>query len=97
MIHVGLYYDVKPGQEKKFEEIFGAVKSSLGREEGFISGTLYRNVDRPNSYMILSEWSSLEHFKKFVASNSFRRVAESGKEILEREPRNRVFTESLSS
>jgi heme-degrading monooxygenase HmoA len=91
MIHVGFYYDVKPGNEKKFEEIFGQVKTYLTNEEGFVSAVLYRRTDEPLSYLILSEWESIEHYKKFVSSKSFKEVTESARDILSRKPYNRVF------
>ncbi|MCL5788822.1 MAG: antibiotic biosynthesis monooxygenase [Candidatus Marsarchaeota archaeon] len=91
MIHIGLYYDVKPGKESEFEKIFHSVTSQLGGEDGFVSGILYRRVDEPNSYMILSEWKSLEHFKRFVTSRPFKEVTNNNRSILMREPYNKVF------
>lgn len=91
MIHVGFYYDVKPGNEEKFEVMFEEVKRHLAKEEGFLSALLYKRADNPLSYLILSEWESIEHYKRFVSSGSFRQVTETTKDIFARKPYNRVF------
>jgi heme-degrading monooxygenase HmoA len=91
MISIGLYYDVVPGKEGEFEETFNAVRSSLEGSEGFLGAVLYRRVDKPNSYLVYSEWKSLEHFKAFITSRSFREVTANGKRILERTPYNKVY------
>ena len=91
MINIGLYYDVIPGKEKEFEEVFNAVRSSLEGSKGFVSAILYRRVDKPNSYLIYSEWESLEDFKEFTRSRPFRDVTTNGRKILERTPYNKVY------
>ncbi|MEM0121345.1 MAG: antibiotic biosynthesis monooxygenase [Thermoprotei archaeon] len=91
MISIGLYYDVIPGKESEFEEVFNTVKSSLEGSEGFVSAILYRRVDKPNSYLIYSEWRSLEDFRAFIRSRAFKQVTSDGKSILERTPYNRVY------
>ncbi len=91
MISIGLYYDVIPGKEKEFEDVFNAVKSSLEGSKGFVSAILYRRVDRPSSYLIYSEWESLEDFRAFISSRPFKDVTTNGRKILERTPYNKVY------
>jgi len=91
MISIGLYYDVVVGKEKEFEEVFNSVKRSLEGSEGFVSAALYRRVDRPNSYLIYSEWRSLEAFRSFVASRPFKEITSKYRDIFERRPYNKVF------
>lgn len=91
MISIGLYYDVVPGREKEFEDVFNAVRKSLEGTKGFVSAVLYRRVDKPNSYLIYSEWESLEAFRAFIASRPFKEVTTSYREMFERRPYNKVY------
>ncbi len=91
MISVGLYYEVKAGREKEFEEAFRMVREQLAKSDGLTLAHLYKRVDKPNSYQIYSEWKSLEHFRRFISSEAFRSVTRSGLELLESLPRNKVY------
>jgi heme-degrading monooxygenase HmoA len=91
MINIGLYYDVKPGKDKEFEQLFSSVIATLRGGQGFVNGALYKRVDKPNSYLIYSEWVSIEGFREFVGSKGFREVTSMGKELLEHPPRHRVY------
>lgn len=92
MITVGLYYDVKPGNEKtfetKFEEVLGALESQAGHK----ASHLYHQVKRPNSYAILSEWEKREDFLTFIQSELFRQVTRWGLDgILEHRPSHKIY------
>jgi heme-degrading monooxygenase HmoA len=91
MINIGLYYDVKPGKDKEFEQLFLSVIMALKNGQGFLRGALYKRVDEPNSYLIYSEWATIDDFRKFVGSKSFREVTSMGKELLEHPPRHRIY------
>ncbi|MCL5404637.1 MAG: antibiotic biosynthesis monooxygenase [Candidatus Marsarchaeota archaeon] len=92
MINVGLYYRVKSGNEKQFEDTFAAVSEYLSSGKGFKLAKLYKEVGT-NEYMIYSEWDSLNAFTEFVRSEAFHKVTSSGKDILEGQPRHRIFYE----
>jgi heme-degrading monooxygenase HmoA len=94
MINVGLYYRVKEGHEKEFEEIFKKVVETLKLANvGFIDGKLYKNVDNPREYMIYSEWKDLDSFRKFMLSREFNNTTDYGKQIIEGRPHHRIFQE----
>ena len=94
MINVGLYYKVKPGHEKEFEEIFKKVVDVLKSSNvGFIDGKLYKNVDNPREYLIYSEWKDLDSFRKFMLSRDFKSTTDYGKQIIEGRPYHRIFQE----
>jgi heme-degrading monooxygenase HmoA len=92
VINIGFYYRVKKGKEgdfeKKFREVVDHLKANL---PGFVSAKLYKQVDDPQEYLIYTEWESLDSFKKFLASNSYKATLEYGKSIIEGRPIHRIF------
>ena len=92
MVTVGLYYQVRPGKEKIFEETVDGVMELLSKNSGHVKSFLYRDVKNPLSYAILSEWNSQSDFTDFVKSDIFRQVTDFGKaEVLEQRPRHKVY------
>lgn len=92
MVTVGLYYDVLPGKERTFEDAVEKVLEALSKTSDHLKSYLYQRVREPNSYAIISEWSSKEAFSSFIQSDIFKQVTDWGKaEILERRPRHKVY------
>ena len=92
MITVGMYYDVVAGREREFEEKFAEVAGILRGQPGHVQSLLYRQVTRPSSYAIFSEWESRQAFQAFLRGDLFRSVAAWGRAgILETRPRHRVY------
>jgi len=92
MINIGLYYKVKSGHEKEFEETFMNVVSLLkGSDFGFERGKLYREVGDSTEYMLYTEWDDLDSFKKFMLSKEYAKTVEWGKTIMDGQPRHRIF------
>jgi len=80
MITVGMNYQVLPGKEKPFEEVFEAVLKVMGEMPGHSESHLYRDVFDAQSYVIISDWSDRDAFDQFIASKQFRDVANWGKQ-----------------
>ena len=92
MITVGMYYDVVSGKESVFENKFEEVARVLDGQPGHVRSLLYRGVQQPRSYAILSEWESEDAFTTFIRSETFRAVTSWGKDgILEGRPRHKVY------
>lgn len=51
---------VIPGQEEDFEAAFGQARHIIASMPGFVSLSLSRSVEPPNTYLLLVEWESLE-------------------------------------
>ncbi|KJE48830.1 MULTISPECIES: antibiotic biosynthesis monooxygenase [Acidiplasma] len=95
MINVGLYYKVKQGHEKDFENAFGnVVKLLKSSDVGFLDGKLYKEVDCPREYMIYTEWKDIDSFKNFLKMKEYNQTVDYGKTILESMPRHKIFGES---
>jgi len=82
MITVGMNYHVLEGKEERFEQVFRAVLETMRGIEGHGDSRLYRDVFDPRQYVILSEWTDREAFEAFIASETFRKVADWGKESI---------------
>ena len=92
MVTVGLYYEVREGKEKVFEDKVDEIIDLLAGNPGHVKSFLYRDVKNPRSYAIISEWTSQNDFTNFIRSDIFHQVTEFGKaELLEQRPRHKVY------
>ena len=95
MVTVGLYYDVLPEKAAVFEEKFTQVLAVLKQMKGHRQSFLYRRVDDPHSYAIISEWDGEADFKAFIQSEAFRNVTTWGREeVLRGMPRHKIYPRS---
>lgn len=99
MITVGMQYDVRPGKEAAFEQGFAAVQDALKASwKGHTLTRLFRDVQTPLSYMIYSEWETMEDFQAFMTSDAFRKAADWGKEeILTGRPKHTILKQEPMS
>ncbi|MBI4388585.1 MAG: antibiotic biosynthesis monooxygenase [Nitrospinae bacterium] len=92
MVTIGMNYKLIPGKEKVFEDAFNAVLKVMTEMEGHSKSFLFRDVNDPQSYLIVSDWNSEEAFNGFIRSDKFRNVANWGKEnILVGRPVHTVY------
>lgn len=92
MVTVGLYYDVIPEKADVFERKFRDVLALMEGMAGHKASYLYRRVDDPHSYAILSEWDEPQAFYDFIRSETFRQVTSWGKEeVLRHPPRHKIY------
>ncbi|MEK6644904.1 MAG: antibiotic biosynthesis monooxygenase family protein [Planctomycetota bacterium] len=80
MVTIGMNYKVLPGKEENFETAFRAVIHAMRGITGHTQSKMFRDIDDAMSYVILSEWSDRGAFDAFIASETFRNVANWGKE-----------------
>ena len=94
MITVGMNYHVVPGKADAFENAFRKVIHALREAAGHSETRLFKEVDDPDHYLIVSDWGDKAAFEAFVSSDAFRAVTDWGKEqILRRRPEHRVYGE----
>ena len=80
MVTIGMNYKVLPGKEETFENAFRKVIHAMRGIQGHANSKMFRDIDDPMSYVILSEWNDKTAFDSFIASETFRNVANWGKE-----------------
>ncbi|MBI3872772.1 MAG: antibiotic biosynthesis monooxygenase [candidate division Zixibacteria bacterium] len=94
MITVGMNYEVREGKSEPFEKKFAQVMTLMAAMSGHLETRLYRDVFRPNAYLIVSEWESRPSFDAFIASEAFTKTTDWGKEhILTGRPKHQIFGE----
>ena len=91
MMTFGLNYDVKPQCVKDFIKISQDSLKLMKNLKGHVLTKLYSDVERPNSFLIYSEWETEADFKIFITSNEFREVQNLGRDMLESEPRHKIY------
>lgn len=92
MVTVGMNYEVRPGKNEAFEQVFEKVVEIMQSLDGHQDTQLYRAVKNPQSYLIVSRWSDRGAFEAFTKSERFLKVADWGKEqILAARPTHEVY------
>jgi heme-degrading monooxygenase HmoA len=98
MVTIGMNYAVLNGKEAIFENAFNKVVKAMTDMAGHSETHLYRDINDPQQYLIVSQWSDKSKFDAFIASETFRNVANWGKEqILSGRPRHEVYGDVGSS
>lgn len=93
MVTIGMNYSVLPGKELVFERAFKGVLDVMKDITGHSHSSLYKDIEVPNSYLIISEWNDKSAFDTFIKSEAFARVTNWGKEqILSGRPKHQVYT-----
>ncbi len=92
MVTIGMNYRVLPDKEEVFETAFRKVIHAMSSIDGHTRSKMFRDIDDAQSYVILSEWSDRKAFDDFIASQTFRSVANWGKEqILAGRPQHTYY------
>jgi len=53
--------DVRPGQRELFERAFSEAQTIISSMPGYISHELQRCIEKPDRYILLVTWVTLEH------------------------------------
>ncbi len=92
MVTIGMNYEVLPGKEETFENAFNKVVKAMSGIDGHGETYMYRDINNARKYLIVSQWTSKPAFDAFIASDTFRNVANWGKEqILAGRPKHEVY------
>jgi len=92
MVTVGMNYKVLPGKGETFVKACRGIIRAMEGMDGHSVTRLYSEVDDPESFLIVSDWSERAAFEAFVKSEEFAKVTDWGKEqILAGRPRHEVY------
>ncbi len=92
MVTVGMNYQVLEGKGELFESVFNKVLGVMNDMKGHSESHLFKDVNDPGSYLIISEWSERSAFDAFIASDRFKGVVNWGKEeVLAGRPKHEVY------
>jgi heme-degrading monooxygenase HmoA len=77
MVVENAYLYVAPGKEEEFERAFAKGRPILAGAQGCERVELFRDAERPSSYLLRVTWQRLEdHIEVFPRSDAGRRFAE---------------------
>ena len=92
MVTIGMNYRVLSGKEDIFESAFRKVVRAMGGMDGHSETHMFRDIDDRLHYLIASQWSRRAAFDAFIGSETFRNIANWGKEeILAGRPKHEVY------
>jgi heme-degrading monooxygenase HmoA len=78
MILESAVLDVKPDQTREFEAAFAKAQCIISSSQGYISHELQRCIEKPNRYLLLVRWRSLEDhtegFRQSVPYQEWKRL-----------------------
>ena len=91
MITYGFSYDVKQQYRDQFIATANAAMKAMESLPGHVQTILFSNVNKPNSFLIYSEWETAEAMTKFMRSPEFKDVQNMSKDMLESQPRHKMY------
>ncbi len=65
-------YEVVPGREAEFEQLYGSTGAwarLFGRSAGHLGTELYRGLDRPGRYVTVDRFSDVESWQRFLGEH----------------------------
>jgi heme-degrading monooxygenase HmoA len=78
MILESAVLDVKPGQDRAFEAAFAEAQRIISASPGYVSHELQRCIEKPNRYLLLVRWRTLQHhtegFRKSPPYQEWKRL-----------------------
>ncbi|RAP31458.1 antibiotic biosynthesis monooxygenase [Candidatus Marinamargulisbacteria bacterium SCGC AG-343-D04] len=73
MILEAAVLNIRPGQEKKFEEAFSKAQKIISSISGYVSHELQRCIETSNRYILLVNWNTIEdHTVGFRQSEEYQ-------------------------
>ena len=96
MVTIGMNYQVIAGKENIFEDACASVMQTMEGIDGHDQSELFKSVlSESPAYLIVSRWQSEQAFNDFIASDTFKKVTNWGKEnILAGRPRHTTYSEN---
>lgn len=91
MLTYGFHYDVKADKRTDFLQISNAALALMKTLPGHIETKLMEDVNKPNSFMIYSEWESNDAFKAFMNSKEFKDVQTASADMLTGRPKHQIY------
>jgi heme-degrading monooxygenase HmoA len=94
MVTIGMNYQVLAGKEEVFEAACHRVLEGMAEADGHDTSRIYRDIDAPGGYLIVSRWNDETAFQAFISSDAFKKVTNWGREnILAGRPSHTTYRE----
>ncbi len=73
---------VPEGKAKEIIPLFRKMRSLATVQQGYISGETLKSLDRPNIYLVISNWKSSDDWEKWLLSKERQAVQHEIDELL---------------
>jgi heme-degrading monooxygenase HmoA len=74
-VRVMVFATIQTGQNAVFESAYRTVTAAVAGTPGHLRDELLRDSDRPDRYILLSEWESIEAFRAWEDAPIHRELA----------------------
>ncbi len=91
-IRVLIERQVDPGQEAKLQQVMTQSRVSATKAKGYISGETLRALDNPGTFLVISNWNTVEDWKLWQKSPERAKIQEQLAPLLLGKEKCTVFT-----
>jgi heme oxygenase (mycobilin-producing) len=81
-IRVLIEREIEAGQEAKLQKLLMELRTSAMHTRGYISGETLRSLNNPQKIIVISNWNSLEDWKKWEENPDRKKVQADMDELL---------------
>lgn len=74
MIKVIIERKVIPGAEKHYQNAVNNLLNEIQKAPGYLSGETYHEMEKPNHFIVIANWKSLDHWNRWLVSKDRRKV-----------------------
>lgn len=71
MVAIVSALEIYPDRQNEWHDVWRQVQAARCEAEGFRAARLFRDVDRPERYVILEEWEDRRDFDRFARQMGF--------------------------
>lgn len=97
MIKVIIERKVIPGAEKHYQRAVTNLLNEIEKAPGYISGETYHEINRPNRFIVIANWRSLDHWGRWLTSRQRRQVVQEIAPFMEEEEKFIVLERQIYS
>ncbi|MDX1694537.1 MAG: antibiotic biosynthesis monooxygenase family protein [Ketobacteraceae bacterium] len=91
MIKVIIERKVIPGAEAHYKQAVTNLMRAIEEAPGFVTGETYHELNRPNHFIVIANWQSLSHWKRWLNSRQRRSAVREIAPFMEREEKFTVL------
>ena len=80
--------------ENKIKEViplFRQIRGLAMEQPGYISGATLKSLDNPNTYLVISTWNSLAHWKRWFLSKERQELQDEIDSLLEKKTKYEIY------
>ncbi|GBG24132.1 Hypothetical Protein FCC1311_003502 [Hondaea fermentalgiana] len=80
-----------PGKEKAVRTLMLNVERNVRNQPGFVKGEILKDVAKPSSYLILTEWESMKHLNRWFDTPFYKNIMSELNETLQEPASYRIL------